>query len=306
MALALCLGVLCLTHQIPGACILLSPSPSVTSTPREKTATPALVKVAPAPTSAWTPAAVSKVTPMTTQTGHPITLTIVYDNNPLDAQLKTAWGFACLIETTSATVLFDTGGDGPMLLGNLRALGFDPRRIDAVALSHAHDDHTGGLNALLDINDALTAFIPQSFPAEFKSRVTKRGAVVSVSKPMTITEHIRTMGEMGASIIEQSLILETAKGLIVVTGCAHPGIVEIVRQAKSYDDVYLVLGGFHLGDKSAQQVEAIIAELKHLGVRKVAPCHCTGERAIQQFKAAFGADFVQAGAGLQIAIPAKD
>jgi 7,8-dihydropterin-6-yl-methyl-4-(beta-D-ribofuranosyl)aminobenzene 5'-phosphate synthase len=270
------------------------------------TVTPTPIKVAPAPTSAWTPTTVPKASPMKIATSHPITLTIVYDNNPLDARLKTAWGFACLIETAKTTVLFDTGGDGPMLLGNLLALGFDPRRIDAVVLSHAHDDHTGRLDALLAVNDALTVFVPQSFPAEFKSRMSKRAAVISVSRPTTITERIRTMGEMGTSIIEQSLIVETGKGLIVVTGCAHPGIVEIVRQAKSYGDVYLVLGGFHLGDKSAQEVEAIIAELKRLGVRKVAPCHCTGERAIQQFKATFGADFFQAGAGLRITIPAKD
>jgi soluble P-type ATPase len=61
------------------------------------------------------------------------------------------------------------------------------------------------------------------------------------------------------------------------------------------------MGGFHLADKSVQQVGAVIAELKRLGVRQVAPCHCTGEGAIQQFKAGFGADFIQAGIGLQIA-----
>lgn len=230
----------------------------------------------------------------------PLTLTIVYDNLAFDARLKTAWGFACLIETVKTTVLFDTGGDGPTLMGNMLALGFDPRRIDAVVLSHIHSDHTGGLDALLAVNDDLTVYLPQSFPAEFKSRVSKRSAVISVSKPMTITERIRTMGEMGMSIVEQSLIVETDKDLIVITGCAHPGIVEIVRQAKRYGDVYLVLGGFHLGDKSAQEVGTIIAELKRLGVHKVAPSHCTGERAIQQFKVAFGADFIQAGAGLQI------
>jgi 7,8-dihydropterin-6-yl-methyl-4-(beta-D-ribofuranosyl)aminobenzene 5'-phosphate synthase len=239
---------------------------------------------------------------MKTATSHPITLTIVYDNNPLDARLKTAWGFACLIETVKTTVLFDTGGDGPTLMGNMLALGFDPRRIDAVALSHAHGDHTGGLDALLAVHDNLTVYLPQSFPAEFKSRVSKRSAVISVSKPMTITERIRTMGEMGTSIVEQSLIVETDKGLIVITGCAHPGIVEIVRRAKTYGNVYMVLGGFHLGDKSAQEIEAIIAELKRLGVRKVAPCHCTGEAAIRQFSAAFGADFIQAGAGAIVLI----
>lgn len=304
LALALCLVGLCLAHQMPGAFVRLSPSPlpSLTPTLIEAAVTLTPIKVAPTPTLTQMPKPVPKATPTIAITSHPITLTIVYDNNPFDARLKTAWGFACLIETVETTMLFDTGGDGPTLMGNLAALGFDPRRVDAVVLSHVHSDHIGGLDALLNVNDHLTVFMPQSFPAEFKTRVSRRGAVVSASGPMTITDHIRTTGELGTSIIEQSLIVETDSGLVVITGCAHPGIVEIVRQAKRYGDVSLVLGGFHLGDTSAQEIETIIVELKRLGVRKVAPCHCTGERATRQFKAAFGADFIQAGAGLQIVL----
>jgi 7,8-dihydropterin-6-yl-methyl-4-(beta-D-ribofuranosyl)aminobenzene 5'-phosphate synthase len=255
-----------------------------------------------APTSARTPTTVSKAFPMIAATSHPITLTIVYDNNPSDARLKTAWGFACLVETGETTVLFDTGGDGPTLMDNMTALKLDPRRIDAVILSHTHSDHTGGLDALLNVNNHLAVYTPRSFPVEFKSRVSQRARVVQAGKPVTLTNNIRTTGELGADIIEQALVIETDKGLIVMTGCAHPGIVEIVRQAKRYGDVYLVLGGFHLGDKSVQEVETIIAELKRLGVHKIAPCHCTGERAIQQFKAAFGADFISAGAGAIVLI----
>jgi 7,8-dihydropterin-6-yl-methyl-4-(beta-D-ribofuranosyl)aminobenzene 5'-phosphate synthase len=244
-------------------------------------------------------------TPMP-HTSNLITLTIVYDNNPLDARLKTAWGFACLIEASKATVLFDTGGDGQVLMSNLKMLGFDPHKIDAVVLSHIHNDHIGGLDALLAVNDDLTVFVPQSFPAEFKARVSQRASVIQVREPMTITEDIRTTGEVDGAIIEQALIIQTNKGLVVITGCAHPGIVEIVRRAKAYGDVYLVMGGFHLGDKSAQEVETIIAQFKRLGVHQVAPSHCTGEAAIRQFSAAFGAEFIQAGAGLRISIPAKD
>ena len=67
---------------------------------------------------------------MPTET-HPITLTIVYDNNAFDTRLKTAWGFACLVEMDQTIVLFDAGGDGPTLLGNMAALGIDPRRLIA-------------------------------------------------------------------------------------------------------------------------------------------------------------------------------
>jgi 7,8-dihydropterin-6-yl-methyl-4-(beta-D-ribofuranosyl)aminobenzene 5'-phosphate synthase len=222
-------------------------------------------------------------------------LTIVYDNRSVDTRLGKAWGFACLIETDAETILFDTGGDGQLLMRNLTILGIDPQAIDAVVLSHVHSDHIGGLDRLLAANDRLTVYLPKSFPASFNTRI--HNPIVEVSEPVTIAEHIRTTGELGTAIIEQALIIETQQGLIVLTGCAHPGIVDIVRQAKTYSNVYLVMGGFHLADYSVADVQAVIAELKALGVQQVAPSHCTGESAIEQFHTAFGTGFVPVGVG---------
>jgi 7,8-dihydropterin-6-yl-methyl-4-(beta-D-ribofuranosyl)aminobenzene 5'-phosphate synthase len=307
LALVACLGGMCVAHHGQVAFIPPSPSPrpqpATTQVMATVTATPTRMTLTDVPTriATHTPGA----TPMPRATSS-VTLTIVYDNLPFDARLKTDWGFACLVETGKATVLFDTGGDGPTLMSNMAALGIDPRRIDAVVLSHVHSDHTGGLDALLAVNDLATVFVPRSFPDEFKTRVSKRVPIIQVRELMTVTDHIRTTGEMGTSIIEQSLIVETDKGLIVITGCAHPGIVEIAKRAKGYGEINLIVGGFHLGDKSTGEIEAVIAELKRLGVRQVAPSHCTGETAIQQFRAAWGADFVQAGVGLRVVIPARD
>jgi 7,8-dihydropterin-6-yl-methyl-4-(beta-D-ribofuranosyl)aminobenzene 5'-phosphate synthase len=323
LALVVCLGGSCTVQPEQMALVPPSPSPWTQPPPTQVMAT---VTVVPQPvcdnscggssdsTPSWmipipVPAKIAthtlEATPMP-RTSNFITLTIVYDNLPLDARLKTAWGFACLVETGKATVLFDTGGGGPTLMNNLAVLGFEPRRIDAIVLSHIHDDHVGGLDALLSVNGLATVFVPRSFPDAFKTRVSQRAPVIQVREPMTITQDIRTTGEIDGAIIEQALIVQTNKGLVVITGCAHPGIVEIARRARAYGDIYLIMGGFHLGDKSAQDVEAIIAELKRLGVHQVAPSHCTGEAAIRQFNAAFGADFIQAGAGLRIVVPTKD
>jgi 7,8-dihydropterin-6-yl-methyl-4-(beta-D-ribofuranosyl)aminobenzene 5'-phosphate synthase len=91
---------------------------------------------------------------------------------------------------------------------------------------------------------------------------------------------------------------------VVVTGCAHPGVAEMVAQAKelSGEPVYLVLGGFHLGSQDDAQIEAIIASFREMGVAKVAPCHCTGDRAIAMFEAEYGDDFIRAGVGKEIIV----
>jgi 7,8-dihydropterin-6-yl-methyl-4-(beta-D-ribofuranosyl)aminobenzene 5'-phosphate synthase len=78
----------------------------------------------------------------------------------------------------------------------------------------------------------------------------------------------------------------------------------MVRRAKESigSEVYLVMGGFHLGSASRQRIEGIIADFRDLGVRKVAPCHCRGDLAQEMFAEAFGANFVPAGVGRVISI----
>jgi len=228
-----------------------------------------------------------------------ITLTILYDNNPHDERLRTAWGFACLVQRGDLTLLFDTGGDAPTLLSNMATLGLDPADIDLVALSHVHGDHVGGLDGLLALNKELSVYLPSSFPDEFRERVKARARVVDVRAPMEIAEGIYTTGEMGDSIREQALALRTAQGLVVLTGCAHPGIDRIVERAKEItgSEIYLVMGGFHLSGTSSQRIGEIIAAFRQWGVKQVAPCHCSGDLARRLFREAYGEACVLAGVG---------
>jgi len=232
----------------------------------------------------------------------PVTVTIIYDNHGFDARVQAAWGFACLVEVGGRTVLFDTGGDGETLMANLAALGIDPGHVEAVVLSHVHGDHTGGLEALLASNDHLVVYVPASFAMEISRLVGDRAVIVEVNGTMEVVEGVHTTGEMGTAVVEQSLLVETARGLVVVTGCAHPGIVEIVRRAMARGEVDLVMGGFHLSDRSRSDVQAVVEELLALGVRRIAPCHCTGDEATAAFEAAFGSGFIRCGAGTVITI----
>jgi 7,8-dihydropterin-6-yl-methyl-4-(beta-D-ribofuranosyl)aminobenzene 5'-phosphate synthase len=227
-------------------------------------------------------------------------LTILYDNNPYDYRLKSSWGFSCLIELDGKTVLFDTGGDGEILLYNMRVLNKDPKTIDMVVLSHIHGDHTGGLWSLLREKPTLKVYIPGSFPQEFEQRVEKYGGeVVRVDGSLEIDRGIYSTGEMDHGIKEQSLLINTLKGMILITGCAHPGILEIIKRAKTLakEDIYMVIGGWHLSSVGKREIKGIIDAFQRMGIQKVAPCHCTGDRAMAMFKSEYGENFIKAGVG---------
>ncbi|MEJ2287417.1 MAG: MBL fold metallo-hydrolase [Deinococcales bacterium] len=237
---------------------------------------------------------------------NPIRIHVVFNNVPYRAGLEASWGFACLIEGLERTLLFDTGGDGPVLLANVRRMGLDPTSVDVVVLSHAHADHTGGLEAFLARRPDVTAFVPASFPTSFVRSIERHGATVErVAGPQRLFDGVYSTGEMGAALKEQALILDTPQGLVVVTGCAHPNVAAMAEQARTYlgKDIYLVMGGFHLGSSSEADIRAIIGRLEALGVRKVAPSHCTGDGTIQMFRAAWGEDFVEGGLGAVIEVP---
>ena len=237
--------------------------------------------------------------------GASLKITVLFDNIAQADGLQTDWGYACLIEGLEQTILFDSGADGDLLMANIDRLGVDAQVVDVIVLSHFHGDHTGGLRAFLRRNADVTIYMPESFPAAFQDNVRALGAeVVTVQGPARLFGQAHSTGEMGREIIEQSLVIETADGLVLITGCAHPGILEIVREAKSHlgQDVRFITGGFHLTQSSESQLEAVITGLQNEGVHSVAPSHCTGEEVIGRFQTAWGDDFVASGCGTVIEI----
>lgn len=230
-------------------------------------------------------------------------ITVVFDNNSYKGGLATGWGFSCLIEGMEKTVLFDTGAGGDILLGNMEKLGIDPEIVETLVLSHAHSDHVGGVYVFLRKNHKVTVYVPESFPESFKDHTRQYAAhIIEIKESLEISQKVYSTGEMGNWMKEQSLIVRTPKGMVIITGCAHPGIVNIVKRAKEMfdDEVLFVMGGFHLMDKNRREIETIISNMKKLGVRYVGPCHCTGNKARDLFQQAYREHFINIGVGKRI------
>ena len=211
-------------------------------------------------------------------------ITIVYDNCLNKRGLKTGWGFSALIEANhTSPILFDTGDDGAALLYNMEQLGIDPENIGTIVISHAHVDHTGGLSAILEVNKHATIYVPASTAATIPGR-----KVVPVSQPLQISHDVLSIGEL--KDIEQSLVVKTSRGLVVVTGCSHPGVGAIIAMASSYGKIYGIIGGLH-GFRDFSRLE---------GLYLICPCHCTKYK--EELEQRFPEQYLGCGAGLELVL----
>ena len=230
-----------------------------------------------------------------------IRITIIYDNNPLVEGLQPDWGFSCLVEVGETRLLFDTGDDGNILLSNMSKLKINPKDIDLVFLSHFHHDHTGGLSDFLKINPEVTVYYPQSFPDQLTELINKSGAKsVSIFSFQELQQNIFSFGEISGAIPEQSLAIRSNRGIVVITGCAHPGIVKILQGAKEQfpdEKIFLALGGFHLHNQNEKDISKKVNEMIKMDIVSVGSCHCTGDLARKIFKDLYGNNFIEIGVG---------
>jgi len=230
-------------------------------------------------------------------------------------------GLSFYIETESNKILFDTG-QNLAISNNAKVLGIDLSLIDTVILSHGHYDHSGGLKSLLECNRNFTLYAhPDVFdqkvkdaddkfnyigiPVE-KNLLEEKGIEIKLDRnPAQIAPGIMTTGEIplendfeglesvfyikkeNAVIADTladdlALILDTDKGLTVLLGCSHRGVINTLSQVvrlTTKKSINAILGGLHLGKASDSKLSKIMAHRGGFGLEKIEVGHCTGTRA---------------------------
>ena len=209
-------------------------------------------------------------------------ITIVYDNTAFRKDLQADWGFSALVETKERKILFDTGANGAILLSNMQKLEINPKEIDEIFISHSHFDHTGGLSAFLDQNNEVKVWVPPSFRGIKNVR-----EVIKVENPKKLYEGIYSTGELEG--IEQSLCVETEKGIVIIAGCSHPRMEHILQVASQFGRVYGIIAGLH-GTRPES--------LKDLDL--ICPTHCTQYSV--EIKSLYPEKYIEGGAGRIIEI----
>jgi len=203
------------------------------------------------------------------------------------------WGLSFVINDN---ILFDAFGDARVLMVNLHRFKVDIGKIEKVVVSHEHWDHVDGLKPFLTEKSGVGVYIPVKADAGVKTKIRLwGGSVIDVAGPVKIKEEVHLSGEIigkydGKNIPEQALVLETSKGLVVIAGCAHPGIADMVCRIKKDfgKNVSGVIGGFHLKERLLEDIGMEAARLKTAGVQMAVPLHCTGSKASKIFQQVFG------------------
>ncbi|OYT65512.1 MBL fold metallo-hydrolase [Candidatus Bathyarchaeota archaeon ex4484_205] len=209
-------------------------------------------------------------------------ITIIYDNTAFRSDLQADWGFSALVEAQGRKILFDTGTNGDILLSNMEKLEISPEEIEDIFISHPHFDHVGGLSAFLSRNNKVKIWVPPSLRG-----IRNVKEVIKLGEPTQLYEGIYSTGELDG--IEQSLCIETVKGIVIIAGCSHPRMEHILQVASQFGRVYGIIGGLH-GTKPES--------LKSLEL--ICPTHCTQYKS--EIKTLYPEKYVEGGAGRVIEI----
>jgi 7,8-dihydropterin-6-yl-methyl-4-(beta-D-ribofuranosyl)aminobenzene 5'-phosphate synthase len=244
-----------------------------------------------------------------------------------------------LVEFEGKRILFDTGNNAAMFEANIKRLHVDLSKIDLVVLSHRHGDHTSGLRYVLSVTPNVPVYVPndetfmQSTPSGFLAPAAEDTSLPAkmryfggtpptpspahgtawpaarfhaVTKLTDITPHIHLISTLSETpgfrdMPEISLILDTPQGPIVIVGCSHPGIENILANVAAQthtSSIFELVGGLHLVVSTPSQIDhTVSALLDTYHVQRTALGHCTGEKTFAIFQKRLAGNYRYAGVG---------
>jgi 7,8-dihydropterin-6-yl-methyl-4-(beta-D-ribofuranosyl)aminobenzene 5'-phosphate synthase len=247
---------------------------------------------------------------------------VVLFDSPAAPGLADGWGYSLYIENRGKRILFDTGPSPTALETNARALGIDLTKLDAVIISHDDSDHFAGLPHIASVHRNVPVYVPESdygafglsglngFFRFFQALMPRNDVVdppkglryVRVAREASLDGGMRlVVFNFGDGRKEQALVVDRPGGAVLFSGCAHPGIANMVRGAGT--SVRVIAGGFHLAHSSEAEIRKTAAELKASGVRAAIPGHCSGPKATSELKRQFGAGLRPVAAGGSFPLP---
>ena len=235
-------------------------------------------------------------------------------------------GFSLFIEIDEVNILFDTG-HSDTFLQNARLLNIDLNKIDYIVLSHGHWDHGNGLKFL---SEKKIICHPKTFISRYskisgnnigldipKEEILKKFDLIEANKPYKITDNILFLGEISRKndfeskntdyidekgiddyITDDSALILVINGeLVVITGCSHSGICNIIEYSKEVtgiNKINSVIGGLHLL-RSDDVLTKTIKYLKSQKIKQLLPAHCTGLPALSLLYNEFNISEVKSG-----------
>ena len=268
-------------------------------------------------------------------------ITVFVDNKANDG-FQGEWGLSVLVQYGGKKILLDAGASD-LFLENMKKMDFDVKDIDHAVLSHAHYDHANGLPAFLDNNETAKLYIrdhtacdcyakkmffrkyigiPRKMLKKYAGRIEAVSGDYELMDGVWLLPH-KTQGleSIGKRELmyrktaggwrpddfahEQSLVLDTDKGLVILNSCSHGGAGNIINEVKAtFPDkkVYGLIGGLHLFNKSESEIKEVAGKIRDTGIEYVCTGHCTKDRAFGILKEELGDVIHQMHAGYRIVI----
>ena len=266
-------------------------------------------------------------------------LTVIVDNIP-QGDMKGEWGLSIMVEYKDKQILVDTGASD-LFAENMKKLGFAIKDVDFATLSHAHYDHANGMRRFFEENKKAKFYIregakdncyakkfifrkyiglPKGIITDYRDRIEFVTGDYKLCDGVYLIPHktpgLEKIGKREKMYLkmpqgfvpdnfshEQSLVLDTDRGLVIINCCSHGGAVSIIQEVMAtFPDkkVYGLIGGFHLFNKSESEVRYVAQKIKDTGISYVCTGHCTKERAYKIMKEELGDMLEQLHVGLKI------